>query len=116
MPLFTNTQLIAAGASANVLAGWNFRFPPKPSMLEIFINATATGCVMNLTTGPESIAGPDIPVSAGGTAGVLPNSFNQQAIIDVVNAGEECQLTVRNTTGGGITVNTVANMTYNQGK
>jgi hypothetical protein len=112
MPQFNFTSSVAAGASYTPLSNWQFRFPPKPSLFELIINASAVGCVMSLTTGPESIVQADNPVSAGGTAGVLPARLNTEPIVDKVNAGEETVVVVRNTSGGAVTVNGVAILTY----
>lgn len=84
-------------------------------MLEVMINATAVGVVQNLTTGPESIVQAESPVSAGGTAGVLPARLNNEPIVDAVLPGEEIVHTLRNTTAGSITVNGVAILTYKPG-
>jgi hypothetical protein len=112
MPQFNFSASVAAGSTYTPLSTWQFRFPPKPALLEILVNATATGCVMALTTGPESIVQMDNPVSAGGTAAVLPARLNTEPIVDKVNAGEETVLLIRNTSGGAITVNGVAILTY----
>lgn len=103
---------LAAGATALPLGTWQFRFPPKPSLLELMLNATAVGVVMNLTTGAESIVQAESPVQAGGTAGVLPSRLNCEPIVDKVEPGEEIVLTLRNTSGGAITINGVAILTY----
>lgn len=112
MPQFNFSASVAGGASALPLSTWQFRFPPKPSLLELMVNATAVGCVMNLTTGAESIVQAESPVAAGGTAGVLPSRLGTEPIVDKVEPGEEIVLTIRNTTGGAITVNGVAILTY----
>lgn len=112
MPMFTFSQSIAAGATAQPLASWNYRFPPKNALFELLINATATGVVQNVTTGPESIVQSESPVSAGGTAGTLPARLTTEPIVDMVNAGEELVLNLRNTSAGAITVNGVAIITY----
>lgn len=112
MPQFNFSASVAAGGTSLPLSTWQFRFPPKPSLLELMINATATGCVMNLTTGAESIVQAEAPVQAGGTAGVLPARLNVEPIVDKVDPGEEIVLTVRNTSGGAITINGVAILTY----
>jgi hypothetical protein len=112
MPYFPFTQLIAAGATALPLATWSYRFPPKLSLFELMVVATAAGVVMNLTTGAESIVQADSPVTAGGTAGVLPARLNNEPIVDMVNPGEELVLALRNTAGAGITVNGIAILTY----
>lgn len=112
MPQFNFSQSIAAGGTALPLSTWQFRFPPKPSLLELMVNATATGVVLNLTTGAESIVQAESPVAAGGTAGVLPARLSTEPIVDKVEPGEEIVLTLRNTTAGAITVNGVAILTY----
>ena len=112
MPQYNYTASIAPGATALPLQNWQFRFPPKSSLLELLVNASAVGLVMNLTTGAESIVQAESPVPAGGTAGVLPARLNTEPIVDKVDAGEEVVLTIRNTSGGAVTVNVVAILTY----
>lgn len=112
MPQFNFSTLLAAGGTATPLAGWQFRFPPRAALLELLVNASAAGLVMNLTTGAESIVQAESPVSGGGAAGTLPARLNTEPIVDKVDPGEEIVLTIRNPTGGGITVNGVAIMTY----
>jgi hypothetical protein len=118
MPYFPFTQLLGAGLTAAPFAQpsagtpWNYRVPPRNSMFELLINATAVGLVMSLTTGPEAIVQPESPISAGGTAGVLPARLNVEPIVDEVGQGEEMVVTIRNTTGAGITYNLIAVLTY----
>lgn len=112
MPQFNFSVAVAGGGVALPLAAWQFRFPPKASLLELMVNATAVGVVMNLTTGAESIVQAESPVAAGGVAGVLPARLNTEPIVDKVDPGEEIVATFRNTTGGAITVNGVAILTY----
>jgi hypothetical protein len=107
MPFFTATGAIAAGATAYPLANWQFRQPNFPAVLEILINATAAGVVHGLTTGAESIVQAESPVSAGGTAGVLPARINSEAIVDGILPGEEIVHSLRNTSGAPITYNAV---------
>ena len=110
--MFPFTRAVTTGPPYLPLSTWQFRQPAKAAVLEVFVNATATGCVQNLTTGAESIVQAECPVSAGGTAGVLPARLNTEPAVDEVDAGDELVLTVRNTTGGTITVNGVAVLTY----
>lgn len=112
MPQFNFSAAVAAGATATPLSGWQFRFPPKASLLELLVNGSAAGLVMNLTTGAESIVQAESPVSGGGVAGTLPARLGTEPIVDKVDPGEEIVLTVRNPTGGAITVNGVAILTY----
>lgn len=112
MPYFPFTTSVAAGGTATPLSNWSYRFPPKLALFELLLNATATGMVANLTTGAESIVQADSPVSAGGTAGVLPARLNTEPIVDMVSPGEELVLALRNTTAGALTCNGVAILTY----
>jgi len=112
MPYFPFTTSIAAGATALPLATWSYRFPPKNALFELMVNATAVGVVSNLTTGAESIVQADSPVSAGGTAGVLPARLSVEPIVDMVAPGEELVLALRNTSGAAVTVNGLAIITY----
>lgn len=107
MPYFTASGSIAAGATAYPLANWQFRQPNFPAVLEILVNATGQGIVHGLTTGAESIVQGESPVSAGGTAGVLPARINSEAIVDGILAGEEIVHALRNTTAGALTYNAV---------
>lgn len=112
MPQFNFTTAIPSGATVFPLTNWQFRFPPKNALIELLVNAGAVGCVMNLTTGSESIVQSESAVSAGGTAGVLPARLNNEPIVDLVDPGEEIVLSVRNTSGASITINGVIVMTY----
>jgi hypothetical protein len=112
MPLFNFTSNVAAGGTYLPLSTWQFRFPPKLSLLEVMVNAAAVGVVMGMTTGNESIVQADTPVSAGGTAGVVPARLNNEPIVDTVDPGEELVLSIRNTTGAAVNVQGVAVLTY----
>lgn len=114
MPQYNFSISVPANSSVTPLNTWQYRFPPKSALISLILNAAATGVVMNLTTGAESIVQADSVVSSGGTAGVLPSSFAQNPIVDQVDAGEEIVLTCRNTTAGAIVVNGVIEMTYKQ--
>lgn len=115
MPQFNFSTSIAAGGTATPLQSWQFRFPPQKALLELMLNATGAGVVMNLTTGAESIVQAESPVAAGGTAGVLPARLSTEPIVDKVDPGEEIVLSLRNTTAGALTVNGVAILTYATG-
>ena len=112
MPHFNFVTLVAAGATANPLSNWQYRFPPKSALLEILLGTSAVGMVMNLTTGAESIVQSESPIGTGFAAGTLPARLNMEPIVDMVDGGEEIVLTCRNTTAGALTVNGVAIMTY----
>lgn len=112
MPLFTFTQSVGAGGTYLPLNTWQFRQPARKAILEVFVNATAIGCVQNLTTGAESIVQAECPVQAGGAAGVMPARLNCEPAVDLVDPGDEIVLSIRNTSAGAVTVNGVAILTY----
>jgi hypothetical protein len=112
MPMFPFTAVVGGGATYLPLSTWQFRQPARKAILEIFVNATAVGCVQNLTSGAESIVQAESPVSAGAAAGVIPARLTTEPAVDMVDPGDELVLTVRNTTGGNITVNGLAVLTY----
>ena len=112
MPLFTFVTAILAGATSFPLANWQFRYPPVDSLLEVMLGTSAVGVVMNLTTGPESIVQAESPVGIGFAAGTLPARINNEPIVDMVPKGQEIVLSLRNTTGGTLTVNGVVVLTY----
>lgn len=114
MPQFNFSVSVPAGQTVYPLANWQFRFPPKTSLLEVGLNAAAVGVVFGLTTGAESIVQADSVVSSGGTAGVLPSKLNNEFIVDMVDPGEEIVLGIRNTTGAAVNVQGLAILTYKQ--
>lgn len=105
MPYFAATGSIAAGGSAYPLANWQYRQPNFPALLELMVNGTATGLTHSLTTGSESIVPPDVPVSGGGSAGVMPARLNTEPIVDGILSGEEIVHLIKNPTAGAITYN-----------
>lgn len=112
MPQFNFVTAITAGATATPLSSWQYRFPPKKALLELFVGTSAVGVVMNLTTGAESIVQAESPVGIGFAAGTLPARLNMEPIVDMVDPGEEIVLSLRNTTGGTLTVSGLAVLTY----
>lgn len=112
MPYFPFVTLVGAGATAFPLANWQFRYPPAKALLEVCLGTSAVGVVMNLTTGPESIVQAESPVGIGFAAGALPARLNSEIISDTVEPGQEIVLSLRNTTGGGLTVNGWVTLTY----
>lgn len=115
MPQFNFTQVVGIGATVFPLENWNQVRPKQRGLLELMINGTATGCLMNLTTGSEQIVSPDTAVGAGGVAGVLPSRLNNEPTVDMVEANEVITLQVRNPTAGAITINGIAVLTFKDG-
>ena len=104
MPKLTFTQSVAAGANYQPLAGWQYEYVPRGGIVKILLDATATGVVGTISSGSDTLQERS-PVSAGGTAGVIPNELNRAPLIDEVAAGDRIKISLDNTTGGAITVN-----------
>jgi len=112
VPFFPFVTAVAAGATAFPFTNWQYRYPPARALLEVCVGTSAAGVVMNLTTGPESIVQAESPVGIGFAAGTLPARLNMEVISDTVEPGQEIVLSLRNTTGGALTVNGWATLTY----
>lgn len=117
MPAFPFTQDVLTGATYTPFTptgapAWQYRQPARKALLEVMINATGVGVVWGLTTGSESIVQAESPVSAGGTAGVLPARLDTEPVVDEVEAGDELVIIVRNTNASTRTVNGIAVLTY----
>lgn len=112
MPWFSFVTSVGAGATAFPLSTWQYRYPPFKALLELCLGTSAVGVVMNLTTGPESIVQAESPVGIGYAAGTLPARLNMEVISDTVEPGQEIVLSLRNTTGGALTVNGWATLTW----
>jgi len=110
MPRLTFTQSVAGGATYTPLVGWQYEYLPYPAVVEVLLNATATGVVATVSSGSDTLQ-EESPVQAGGTAGVMPSKLNQDPLVDMAAAGDRMKISARNTTGGAITINGVINIT-----
>lgn len=100
---FPWSQLIAAGATFNPLADWQYETPEGNGVIQVYERATAIGLVSAVTAAGENIK-QEGPVQAGGTAGTLP-AFNSTTPWEgTVRKGQKLRCAYRNPTGGGITV------------
>lgn len=106
MPRFPFTASVAAGATYQPLTGWQYEYLPFPAVIEVGLNATATGVVATVTSGSDVLQ-EESPVQAGGTAGVIPSKLNTDFLSDQAAAGDRLKVSARNTTAGAITVNGV---------
>lgn len=110
MPQFPFTASVAGGATYTPLSGWQYEYIPFPCLVEIGLNATAVGVVATVSSGSDVLQ-EESPVQAGGTAGVIPSPLNTPYLSDQAAAGDRLKVSVRNTTGGAITVNGIAKIT-----
>lgn len=104
MPSLTFTQSVAAGATYRPLDGWQYEYVPMGGIVKYLCDATAVGVVATITSGSDTLQ-ERAPVSAGGTAGVIPSPLDVPEQVDEVAAGDRQKIQFENTTGGAITVN-----------
>lgn len=101
MPVIQQSVSIAANAvNDNVLTGSQFEFLPYDAYLEFGINASATGLVVDVYSGQDTLAEAMEP-STQNRIPVYPDDFN---LTDVAAAGERIKIRARNTTGGALTL------------
>jgi hypothetical protein len=110
MPSFTWSQSIAAGGTFLPLDNWQYQYAPYPCLIEIFHNTTATGIVVTITSGSDTLQ-EESPISGGGTAAVLPARLNTEPVTDKAAAGDLIKIRYRNTSAGALTVNGLINLT-----
>jgi len=72
--------------------------------------ATAVGIVVSRTFGSDTIQ-QESPLSAGGTAGVIPSRLNIEPVTEKANATDLLRVVYRNTTAGAITVDGLIELT-----
>lgn len=104
MPKLSWTQSILAGALFRPLDGWQYEYVPMGGAISVLHDATAVGIVNTITSGSDTLQERS-PVSAGGTAGVMPSTFDVPVLIDEVAAGDRIKIQYENTSGGAVTVN-----------
>lgn len=101
---------LAAGVTFDPLDGWNYQFPKKASKVSLIHNATLTGVFATWTALDRQLLQESL-VTAGGVAGVYPTIFNAPLMGPYkVGAMEKLSSRYRNSTGGAITVNLVADI------
>lgn len=98
-----STAMAANQLGLNPISGWQYEYLPWPAQVILLTRATATGVVMTVYSGSETIeeAG---PMQAGGTAGVTPSELNTPATSFLAAAGDRLKLKIDNTTAGTPTV------------
>ena len=103
MPQLTWVQSILAGAVFRPLDGWQFLYVPFGGVIKINHDAAAVGIVATITSGSDTLQERS-PVSASGTAGLIPSDLDTPAIIDEVAAGDLIKIQYENTSGGAVSV------------
>lgn len=112
---FTWSQSIAAGATFNPLANWDYETPKGNARVEVIERATAVGLVGAIKTGGENVK-QESPIQAGGTAGTTPSPLNTTPTMGQAKGGLKLSIPYRNPTGGAITVDGVITMVVGGGK
>ena len=108
MPSLTFSRSVAAGATDFPLSAfaWAWESLPMPCAVRILTRTTATGVVMRVAAGSETIQD-ETPVQSGGTAGVTPSPLNTLPVEFLGAAGDRLSLAIRNTTAGALTIDGV---------
>lgn len=101
MPLIQKSFSAAASTSyPNLLSGEFYEFLPYNALIEVGLNQSATGLVVDFISGTDVVAKDMAPLIKA-TAPVYPDDFSLQ---DIAAAGERLVLAVRNSTGGALTL------------
>lgn len=103
MPKLSWNQLIAANATFEPLNGWQYEYAPATGGINILHDAAAVGVVCTITTGSDTLQERS-PVSAGGTAGVVPSYLDTPPLEELVTGGDRLKILYSNTTGGAVNV------------
>lgn len=103
MAVLSWSQSVAGGATFAPLTGWQYEYAPFGGRIQILHNATAVGVQVSITSGSDQLQQRS-PLSAGGTAGVMPSAFAVPLVSDDVAAGDRIRVEYENTTAGAITV------------
>lgn len=101
MPVMSDTQSVAANTTvANVLSGKAFEFVPFPALVRVYACSSATGINCSLLVGGVSVV-QDQLISHANRYPIVPDDLLAE---QVAPAGARLVLSVRNTTGGALTV------------
>lgn len=104
--------IIAAGSTFLPLTGWQFEYAPFGGIISLLHRATLTGVVVTVTTGSDTLQERS-PVSAGGTAGVVPSDLDVPALTEEVAGGDRLKILYDNTSG--VAVNVTGEIDYSPG-
>ena len=109
-PVFYDSRALVASASIDIISAsdWIYRRLPWPAALMLTFNHTgAAGTVLaTVILGSDTQIGPEMPVAAGGTAGVYLNE--EGAFVTLLGAaGDEVKVVFRETAAATPTVNTI---------
>lgn len=103
MPKLSWTQTISAGATFEPLNGWQYEYAPAMGGINILHQCDLVGLVCTITAGSDTLQERS-PVSAGGTAGVVPSYLDTPPLEELVSGGDRLKILYANTAGGNIIV------------
>lgn len=103
MPKLAWSENVLAGALFRPLDGWQYEYVPMGGAIAILHDADAVGMVVTITSGSDTLQERS-PVSAGGTAGVIPSTFDTPVLVDEVAGGDRIKIQYENTTIGAVDV------------
>ena len=101
--LVFSTAMTANQLGLLPLTGWQYERLPWPAQVLILMRATATGVVVTVYSGSETIQERS-PMQAGGTAGTTPSELNTPAVSFIGAAFDRLKVVIDNTTAGTPTV------------
>lgn len=96
MPKLAWVQAIAAGALFRPLDGWQYEYVPMGGAIAILHRTDIVGLVATVTSGSDTLQERS-PVSAGGTIGVIPSTFDTPVLVDEVAGGDRIKIQYENT-------------------
>ncbi len=103
MPTMTDVRSVALNAKVdNVLAGKVYEFLPYDAEVRVAVVASAVGMRATVISGADILLD-DQEVSAANRYPVDPDDYT---LTDIAAVGERLVVSLRNTTGAAITVNT----------
>ncbi len=103
MPHLRFSTSIGAGATVNVIQGWQYEYVPYPARIKMLIRSPVSTLKSTLFSGSETIQ-EESPVQAGGTAGVTPSELNTAPDIWDAAGGDRLKVNVRSTDAAAQTV------------
>jgi hypothetical protein len=95
---------LAANGTASVLSGSLFEFVDSPSTVEIGVCADATGVLLGINSGPDTLLEADSPAIVK-TINLNP-TYPDDFVSDEALAGDRLSIKVRDTTGAARVVMT----------
>lgn len=107
MPAIQSAPVLVASARGfNPLANWQYQYAPFRGLVRIGLNTTAAarGAEVTIFTGSMNVVERS-PISAGGTAGVMPAPLNVPYFEFIVDAGDRITVQIDELLAATPTVN-----------